>query len=413
MEREIYLDKEEELPRIIQERVIERYQCLFMATDSESIKNQEEVIRQEARQVIGRNDKELEDFILDYLLGYKELGPFFRDPKVSDIMVNGFDQVYIERENCTIRTDIKFSDNDEVMRILQNAVQRSGRKIDYSNPLVDVRLPDGSRLNAIILPNCPFPSISIRKFNRNHFTIRELETQGFLNSEMAVFFEYAVKSGCNIVIAASTGAGKTTFLKTLCDFIPKEERIITIEDTYELNIDGHVVPLQKSERVNISQLMINALRMYPKRIILGEFRGSETAELLQAMGTGHMGSMTTGHANNGRQDLLQRLVRAMLNTGMSEDELTRHIACSIDLTVFIKKYKDGNRCITEVNEIIDDKGKPKFAEIFHYDRINERHDCLNSLSLNLLNRMQDELGKITLPPIKAFSKLDVLKDVVM
>jgi pilus assembly protein CpaF len=152
------------------------------------------------------------------------------------------------------------------------------------------------------------------------------------------------------------------------------------------------------------------LRMYPKRIILGEFRGPETAELLQAMGTGHMGSMTTGHANNGRQDLLQRLIRAMLNTGMSEDELTRHIACSIDLTVFIKKYSDGNRCVTEVNEIIDDQGKPKFTEIFKYDRINERHDCLNPLSVNLLNRMQDELGKIILPPIKAFSNLNISKD---
>jgi pilus assembly protein CpaF len=158
--------------------------------------------------------------------------------------------------------------------------------------------------------------------------------------------------------------------------------------------------------------MVNALRMYPRRIILGEFRGVETFELLQAMGTGHMGSMTTGHANNGKNDLIQRMIRAMIKSGLSDDELTRHITSSIDLTVFIKKYKDGKWCITEVNEVIDNRGRPEFREIFKYNRGAGRHEALNSLSRALLDRLQDELGDEKLPDIKPFSNLRRPKGVV-
>lgn len=400
-----------ELPKIIQKKIIQEHQNLFLASDECSLKKQEDVIRKEVRALLGKEDANVEEYVLDQLIGYKELGPYFRDPSVTDIMVNGPDQIYIEKNNRIIKTNIKLESNDDVMKILQTAVQRAGRKIDYNNPLVDVRLPDGSRLNAVIAPNCPFTSISIRKFNRDHFTTRELEAQGFLSPEMSIFFETVVKAGCNIVIAAATGAGKTTFLRTLCDFIPQDERIVTIEDTYELNLDGHVVPLQSSDRVDVTQLMVNALRMYPKRIILGEFRGAETAELLQAMGTGHMGSMTTGHANNGKHDLLQRLIRAMLSTGMSDDELTRHIISSIDLTVFIKKYKDGRRCITEVNEVIDDNGRPMFVEIYRYNRKKQQHEAVSKLSVQLLERIADELGDENVPEISVFKHTN-LKEVV-
>lgn len=351
------------------------------------------------------SDQELESYVIDQLVGYKDLGPLFRDPEITDILVNGPDQVYIEKKNRTIKTDIKFESGDEVMKILQTAVQKAGRKIDFNHPLVDVRLPDGSRLNAVIVPNCPFPAISIRKFTQRRFSGGELVEQGFLSREMLLFFEYVVRAGCNMVISGATGSGKTTFVRFLCSFIPEDERIVTIEDTFELNLEGHVIPLQKSARVDVRDLMINALRMYPRRIILGEFRGVETFELLQAMGTGHMGSITTGHANNGRQDLVQRLIRAMMSSGLSDEELLRHIVSAIDLTVFIKKFRDGKWCITEVNELVDSRGRPQFEEIFRYNRGSGRHEALKSLSGTLLERLQDELGSEKLPNIKAFSNI--------
>lgn len=399
---------------MVQERLIRNRRNLFLEADysGKSQVRQEEAIREEVRALLGRQDEEAEIYAIDQLIGYKDLGPFFREPEVTDILINGPDQIYIEKNNLSVRTNVRFESSDEVMKILQVAVQKAGRKIDFNHPLVDVKLPDGSRLNAIIVPNCPFPAISIRKFTMRNFCGRDLAEQGFLSEEMLVFFEYAVKSGCNIVISGPTGSGKTTFLKFLCSFIPGDERIITIEDTYELNLEGHVVPLQRSPRVEIRDLMVNALRMYPKRIILGEFRGEETFELLQAMGTGHMGSMTTGHANNGKQDLLQRLIRAMLGSGMSDEELVRHIVSSVDLTVFIKKFKDGKWCVTEVNEIMDDRGRPRFEEIYRFNRGADRHEAVKSLSPALLERLQDELGSVKLPNIKAFSNLYKPKGVV-
>ena len=404
--------KAKQITKQVQEKLIQKHRSLFLDPDNKCLEQQEQVIRQEVKELLDQDDPALEDYIMDQLIGYKDLGPFFRDPEVTDILVNGPDQVYIEKNNRTIKTDIQFESADDIMKILQLAVQKAGRKIDYNNPLVDVRLPDGSRLNAVIVPNCPFPSISIRKFIQKSFIESELIEQGFISQEMAVFFEYAIKAGCNIVVSGATGSGKTTFLRYLCNYIPGDERIVTIEDTFELNLEGHVVPLQRSDRVDVGSLMVNALRMYPRRIILGEFRGEETFELLQAMGTGHMGSMTTGHANNGKHDLLQRLIRAMMKSGMSDEELMRHIISSIDLTIFIKKFKDGHWCVTEINEVIDDQGKPKFMEIFKFNRNTDRHECLNSLSNSLLERLQDELGEEKIPNIKAFSNLYPKKGVV-
>ena len=400
------------LTKLVQEKVIQKHRNLFLDPDNKFLEQQEQVIRQEVRNLLDRVDSEMEDYIMDQLIGYQDLGPFFRDPEVSDILVNGPDEVYIEKNNRTIKTDIHFESCDDIMKILQLAVQKAGRKIDYNNPLVDVRLPDGSRLNAVIAPNCLYPAISIRKFIQKSFTEKELISQGFISAEMAQFLHYVVKAGCNIVVSGATGCGKTTFLRYLCNYIPDDERIVTIEDTYELNLEGHVVPLQKSDRVDVASLMVNALRMYPRRIILGEFRGEETVELLQAMGTGHMGSMTTGHANNGKHDLLQRLIRAMMKSGMGDEELTRHIVSSIDLTIFIKKFKDGRWCISEVNEVIDNQGKPKFMEIYKLNRSSDRHEALNSLSYPLLERLQDELGDEKIPNIKPFSNLYLKKGVV-
>jgi len=362
---------------------------------------------------LDREDPETETYVIDHLIGYKDLGPYFRDPEVTDIYINGPQQVFIEKNNLMVNTDVRFESSEDVMKILQMAVQRAGRKIDFNSPLVNVRLPDGSRLNSVIMPNCPFPAISVRKFVQKKFTAGELLSQGYLNEQMLVFFENVVKAGCNIVISGGTGSGKSTFLRFLCSFIPKHERLVTIEDTFELDLDGHVIPLQQSNNVSIKDLMENSLRMKPSRIILGEFRGDETFELLQAMGTGHMGSMTTGHANNARNDLIQRLIRAMSKSGITDDELTRHIVSSIDLTVFIKRFKDGKWCITEVNEVMDDRGKARFVEIFKFNRVAERHETLHSLSGELLERMQDELGAQKLPNIKAFSGIHKGKGMVL
>jgi len=398
----------------VQQNVIQKHQDLFLNPDGyQSLHQREGAIRGEVRALLDREDPETETYVIDHLIGYKELGPFFRDSEVTDIYINGPQQVFIEKNNRMIDTGVRFESSEDVMKILQMAVQRAGRKIDFNSPLVNVRLPDGSRLNSVIVPNCPFPAISVRKFVQKKFTAGELLDQGYLNEQMLVFFENAVKAGCNIVISGGTGSGKSTFLRFLCSFIPKRERLVTIEDTFELDLDGHVIPLQQSNNVSIKDLMENSLRMKPSRIILGEFRGDETFELLQAMGTGHMGSMTTGHANNARNDLIQRLIRAMSKSSLTDDELTRHIVSSIDLTVFIKRFKDGRWCITEVNEVMDDRGKPKFAEIFKFNRVADRHEALHSLSGELLERLQDELGAQKLPNIKAFSGIQKGKGMVL
>ncbi len=397
----------------MQERLIQNHRSLFLEQDSGgALDRQEAAIRREVRSILDREDPETENYVIDRLIGYKDLGPLFRDPEVSDILINGPGQVYIEKNNRPILTGVKFESSEEVMRILHLAVLKAGRKIDFSRPIVNVQLPDGSRLNAVIVPNCPFPAISIRKFIKRRFTGEDLVSRGFIGREMLLFFEYTVRAGCNIIVCGATGSGKTTFLRFLCSFIPGDERIVTIEDTYELNLEGHVVPLQKSNKADIRELMENALRMYPRRIILGEFRGEETFELLQAMGTGHMGSMTTGHANNGRHDLVQRLIRAMSRSGLTDDELTRHIISAVDLTVFIKKFRDGKWCVTEVNELVDNKGKPGFKEIYRHNRSAGRHEAAESLSLSLLERLQDELGNEKLPNIKPFSGLHKPKGVV-
>jgi len=402
------------LTKIVQQNVIQKHQNLFLNPDGDqSLHQREGAIRGEVRALLDREDPETETYVIDHLIGYKDLGPYFRDPEVTDIYINGPQQVFIEKNNLMVNTDVRFESSEDVMKILQMAVQRAGRKIDFNSPLVNVRLPDGSRLNSVIMPNCPFPAISVRKFVQKKFTAGELLSQGYLNEQMLVFFENVVKAGCNIVISGGTGSGKSTFLRFLCSFIPKHERLVTIEDTFELDLDGHVIPLQQSNNVSIKDLMENSLRMKPSRIILGEFRGDETFELLQAMGTGHMGSMTTGHANNARNDLIQRLIRAMSKSGITDDELTRHIVSSIDLTVFIKRFKDGKWCITEVNEVMDDRGKARFVEIFKFNRVAERHETLHSLSGELLERMQDELGAQKLPNIKAFSGIHKGKGMVL
>ncbi|MCL6478982.1 MAG: Flp pilus assembly complex ATPase component TadA [Peptococcaceae bacterium] len=392
---------EQQLAREVQEAVIQKHRELFLDS-GEGSERQEEVIREETRSILGREDPELELYVIDRLIGYKELGPYVRDPEVTDIFVSNLEVEIKRNGGRKEKTGVRFSCSEEVMKILHNVVQKAGRKIDFNNPLVNVQLPGGMRLNGVIHPNTASPAISIRKFPKKYYTAGELLARGFLSEEMLVFFEYAVKAGCNMVIAGVTGSGKTTFVRFLSAYIPEGERVITVEDTFELGLEG-VVAMQESKRASIKDLIENALRMDPDRIILGEFRGDEAFQLLQAMDTGHYGSMTTGHSNNAKMNLFQRILRAAKPaSGMTDEELARHIVSAVDITVYIKKYKDGKWCISEVNELVDDSGKPHFREIYRYNRKNNRFECLNSLTGELLARLQDELGSEKLPPVKPF-----------
>lgn len=396
----------------VQEAVIKKHRKLFLASEEGGWENKEQVIRQETRALLGREDTDIEQHIIDLLIGYKELGPYIRDPKVTDIFVTNL-QVEIKKNGGRKeKTGINFDSSEEVLKILHNVVQKAGRKIDFNTPLVNVQLPGGMRLNGVINPSAASPAISIRKFPKKVYTEQELLSQGFLSEEMLQFFQYVVKSGCNMVIAGVTGSGKTTFARLLCRYIPGDERVITVEDTLELGLDG-VVALQESKKAGIKDLIENSLRMDPDRIILGEFRGDETYYLLLAMDTGHYGSMSTGHSNNARMNLFQRILRAAKPaSGMTDEELGRHIVSAIDLTVYIKKYKDGKWCISEVNELTDNNGKPHFREIYRYNRKENRHDCLNSLTGELLDRLQEELGEEKLPQIRPFSPPKPVKGLV-
>ena len=405
------MDKQQ-LARQVQDGVIKRHRKLFLESEEGGWEKKEQVIRQETRALLGREDTDIEQQIIDELIGYKELGPYIRDPGVTDIFVTNLEVEVKKGGGRKEKTGISFDSSEDVMKILHNVVQKAGRKIDFSNPLVNVQLPGGMRLNGVIHPNTTTPAISIRKFPKKYYTKDELIAQGFLSDEMLLFFEYAVKAGCNIVVAGVTGSGKTTMCRFFCQYIPQGERVITVEDTLELGLEG-VVALQESRKASIKDLIENALRMNPDRIILGEFRGDEVFYLLLAMDTGHYGSMTTGHSNNGKLNLYQRILRAAKPaSGMTDEELGRHIVSAIDLTVYIKKYKDGKWCISEVNELVDNNGKPNFREIYRYNRKENTHQFINNLTGELLERLQDELGEEKLPQIKPFCPPKLVKGLV-
>ncbi|OPX92843.1 MAG: putative conjugal transfer protein [Pelotomaculum sp. PtaB.Bin104] len=391
----------------VRKSVRDSYGDLFIEKEenNESQTAKEKAIREQTRAIIGEENEGIEKRVLSYLLGFGDIDPYIKDKAVSDIMINSPNEVYIEKDGKLTLTDVKFDSTEEVMELVRRMVQYSGRRVDFSNPVVNARLQDGSRVNAVIMPSCEYPVVSIRKFVQHKFTAEELLVQGFLTKEMLLFFEYAVKGKLNIVICGAGGSGKTTFMRYLAAYIPPDERLIVIEDNRELALDNpHVVSLEASQKADVYELMVNTLRMRADRIILGEGRGMETFELLQAMGTGHEGSITSVHANYGKKETIQRLVRAMLKSGMSDLELQKHIISSLDLTVFIKKYKDGTRRIVNVSEVIDNNGEPVFNEIYQYDHQRNSHTAVGSLSEEVIARMRDNIGDDHLPDILPFKK---------
>ena len=313
------------------------------------------------------------------LFGLGPLEPLLGDPTIADILVNSYANIYIERRGKLEKTAISFKDDEHLMRVIERIVSTVGRRIDEAQPMVDARLPDGSRVNAIIPPLAiDGPVLSIRRFGAEPLRTAALISNGTLTKEIAILFEMCVRARLNIIISGGTGAGKTTLLNVLSAYIPSDERIVTIEDSAELQLQQpHIVRLEtrpsniegKGE-VSQRDLLKNALRMRPDRIVIGEVRGGEAIDMLQAMNTGHDGSLTTIHANSPR-DALSRLETMIQMTGMrlSDRAMRQQIASAVDLVIQIARLTDGTRRITSISEITGMEGETTtMQEIFQFER---------------------------------------------
>lgn len=317
--------------------------------------------------------------IMDEVLGLGPIESLLQDESVTEVMVNGPKKIYVERGGKIYLTNVTFRDDDHVMHILDKIVSPLGRRVDESSPYVDARLPDGSRVNAIIPPlSLAGPTITIRKFATNPYTIGDLMRFGTLTPQMSKFLEACVKGRMNLIISGGTGSGKTTLLNVLANYIPDNERIITVEDAAELKLgQEHVVSLE-SRTVNIEgkgavtirDLVRNCLRMRPDRIVVGEVRGGEALDMLQAMNTGHDGSLTTGHSNSPR-DMLARLETMVMMAGMELPlkAIRQQVAAAIDIIVHGSRLRDGSRVITHITEILGMEGDViQLQDIFVFEQ---------------------------------------------
>ena len=304
--------------------------------------------------------------ILDEITGLGPLEPLLEDPTISDILINGPDQVYIERNGRLESANCRFNSDEHLLQIIDRVVSRVGRRIDESNPMVDARLADGSRFNAIIPPlSLDGPMVSIRRFGNRPITTEDLVAKGSVPKPMLDLLHACTKARLNILVSGGTGSGKTTLLNALSSFIPNEHRIITIEDAAELSLQQrHVVRLETRPpnlegqgRITAEDLLRNALRMRPDRIVVGEIRGQEAVDMLQAMNTGHEGSMSTVHANSSR-DALSR-VETMVGMGMtntSDQRVREVISRALDLIVHLDRLPDGTRRLMAITEILGMEG---------------------------------------------------------
>jgi pilus assembly protein CpaF len=300
--------------------------------------------------------------LTDDILGYGPLEPLLRDDEITEVMCNNWDQIFIERDGKIERTETSFADNAHLLRIIDKIVSQVGRRVDEASPMVDARLPDGSRVNAIIPPlSLRGPTLTIRKFSRDPYTMDDLIAFGTLTPKSAQFLAACVRGKLNVLISGGTGTGKTTTLNALSAFVPGDERIVTIEDAAELQLQQeHVITLEARPpniegqgEVRIRELVRNALRMRPDRIIVGEVRGAETLDMLQAMNTGHEGSLTTIHANSTR-DALSRLETLVLTAGVDLPlrAIREQISSAFDLLIQITRLVDGSRRVTNVTEVL-------------------------------------------------------------
>src|SRR3989442_2496706 len=310
--------------------------------------------REERRQIIRE--------ITDDILGYGPLEPFLRDDSVTEVMVNNFDRIFVERLGKIERPNAAFADNAHLLRIIDKIVSQVGRRVDEASPMVDARLPDRSRVHAILPPlSLKGPTLTIRKFSRDPYTMNDLISFGSVSPKAAQFLAACVKGKLNVLISGGTGTGKTTTLNAMSAFIPGDERIVTIEDAAELQLQQeHVITLESRPpniegqgEVRIRELVRNALRMRPDRIIIGKVRGAETLDMLQAMNTGHEGSLTTIHANSPR-DALSRLETLVITAGVGLPlrAIREQVSSAFDLLVQISLLVDGSRRVTHITEVL-------------------------------------------------------------
>ncbi len=334
--------------------------------------------RQEQR-LTRAEEAKLAQEILDDVIGLGPLEPLLRDSTISEVMVNASDRIYIERFGKLELTDTKFRDDAHILQVINRIVSTIGRRCDEANPMVDARLLDGSRVNAIIPPIAlKGPSITIRKFSKFSMKVSDLIGFGSISIQMANFLEAAVKGRCNIIVAGGTGSGKTTLLNVLSSYIPATERIVTIEDAAELRLEqDHVVTLESRPAnvegkglITIRDLVKNSLRMRPDRIVVGEVRSGEALDMLQAMNTGHDGSLTTTHANTPR-DVISRVETMVMMAGMDlpVKAIREQISSAVDLIVQQSRFRDGSRKVTNITEVVGMEGDTiTLQDIFVYQQ---------------------------------------------
>lgn len=346
----------------------------------QTIREMYDAILQEESIILGRREREvLFEQIVAEILGLGPLEPLLADESITEIMVNGAKQVYVERNGKLQRVNITFESDEHLMRIIERIVAPLGRRIDESSPMVDARLKDGSRVNAVIPPiSLCGPILTIRKFFTHPLTVDDLIRLGTLTEEVVQFLEAAVTARINVIISGGTGTGKTTLLNVLSQYIPSNERIVTIENAAELRLrQEHVVTLESRPpnvegkgEITIRDLVVNSLRMRPDRIIVGECRSGEALDMLQAMNTGHEGSMTTLHANNTRE-ALARLETMVLMAGMElpHRAVREQIAAAIDMIVQLERLRDGSRRVVAVTEVQGMEGDViTTADIFKFEQ---------------------------------------------
>ena len=365
-------DNYQELKLAIHRRIVDEMsdqEQQFLASNNHTRAEVEELISSYCQRVLddnpmnvprGERARIVAD-ICDEILGLGPIEPLLKDDSITEVMINGPKKIFVERKGKLQLTNVQFHDDAHLMTIIERIVSPLGRRIDESSPLVDARLSDGSRVNAIVPPlSLIGPCVTIRKFSKNPLSIDNLVGFGSLSEEMAEFLQACVKARLNIMVSGGTGSGKTTTLNVLSSFIPDDERIVTIEDAAELRLQQqHVVTLESRPAnlegkgaITIRDLVRNALRMRPDRIIVGEVRSGEALDMLQAMNTGHDGSLTTGHANSPR-DILSRLETMVMMAGMDLPvrAIREQIASALDLIIQQSRIQDGSRKITYITEV--------------------------------------------------------------
>lgn len=364
-------DPYKDIKKKVHNRIINEFKNLIIEEDddelTEKLTNSIDTILDEESNYLSKSERQkIISELIDETIGFGPINPLINNPRISEIMVNGPSQVYVEQDGKLVLSNVTFRDNQHVMHIIEKIVAPLGRRIDESSPMVDARLPNGSRVNAVIPPLAlNGPTITIRKFSEKPLTVKDLINFGTVTPKIAMFLKACVEARLNMVVSGGTGSGKTTTLNVLSSFIPEDERIVTIEDAAELQLgQEHVVRMETRPpniegkgSISIRDLVKNSLRMRPDRIVVGEVRSGEALDMLQAMNTGHDGSLTTGHANSPR-DMLARLETMVLMAGMDlpVKAIREQIASAVDIIVQQSRLKDGSRRITYITEVVGMEG---------------------------------------------------------